>query len=209
MTGNEKVGGAGRTSSGLSMLMSNANRSMTSIAASVDNVLECVIQKLYDLILLATGDEYLRGDENIQVKGATYAQTKETDRMRMIEFLQMTMNPIDTQIMGLPGRATLLKRVSDTLGLDGDDIVPTPEEMAAQAQQAQLQQQEQAANGQEAVPPGGPNPGGGQQGRARARRARWARRSRARQRSRARRRHSARERSQADQGRPASGGRGD
>jgi hypothetical protein len=163
MTGNEKVGGAGRTSSGLSMLMSNANRSMTSIAASVDNVLECLIQKLYDLILLATGDEYLRGDENIVVKGATYAQTKETDRMRMIEFLQLTMNPIDSQIMGLPGRATLLKRVSDTLGLEGDDIIPTPEELAAQAQQAQLEQQGAVANGQEAVPPGGPG-GNGEQG---------------------------------------------
>lgn len=164
MTGNEKVGGAGRTSSGLSMLMSNANRSMTSIASSVDNVMEALLQKLYDLVLLATGDEYLRGDESVVVKGATYAQTKETDRMRMIEFLQLTMNPVDTQIMGLPGRASLLKRVSDTLGLDGEEIVPSPEELMQQQAAAQAQQGAQDGQGQDAGVPGQGDQGGGEGG---------------------------------------------
>jgi hypothetical protein len=40
---------------------------MTSIASSIDAALQPLLKKLYDLILLATGDEYLRGDENIVV----------------------------------------------------------------------------------------------------------------------------------------------
>lgn len=155
LTGNERVGGAGRTASGLSMLMGNANRSMISIAGSVDNkVQEPLLQKLYDLILLVTGTQVLRGDENIVVRGATLAEAKETDRMRQLEFLQMTMNPIDTQIMGIQGRANVLRSVSKTLGMEGDEVVPTSEMLLQQQQQAMMQQQ--------AAQQGGQNPDGSQ-----------------------------------------------
>lgn len=168
LTGNERVGGAGRTASGLSMLMSNASRSMVSIAQSIDiNVLEPLLWKLYDLVLLTTGIGVLRGDESIQVKGATYAQTRETDRMRLLEFLQLTNNPIDLQIMGLQGRAAGLRQLAKSLGLDGEKIVPTDQELAQmqqqqqQAQQAALEQQGGVSGGPRAEqPPGqqGPQP---------------------------------------------------
>ena len=166
LTGNEKVGGAGRTASGLSMLMGNASRSMVSIASSIDvNVIDPLIKKLYDLVLLTTGLEVLRGDESIQVKGATYAQTRETDRMRQLEFLQLTNNPTDLAIMGPIGRSKLLRKISHGVGMEGEELLPSEIEIqqmvAAQqqqaAQQAAIQGEQQAGASQgdaEAGPPG-------------------------------------------------------
>lgn len=140
LTGSDRVGGAGRTSSGLSMLMSNANRTMTSVASGIDqNVLEPVINKTYMLVQLTTGTEVLRGDEQIVARGATYAEKREQDRMRMIEFLQTTNNPVDLQIMGMPGRATLLRELSSTFLANGEQVIPSEQELMALAE-AQKQQ---------------------------------------------------------------------
>jgi hypothetical protein len=172
MTGSDKVGGAGRTASGLSMLMSNATRTMTSVAASIDgNILTPAIQKTYDLVMLTTGTEVLRGDESIVPRGATFAEKRETDRMRMLEFLQITANPIDMNIIGDNGRAEMLREVSETF-INGKKVVPSEQQLAAkqrQQQAAMAAQQAQAAlqgaqNPQEQAPaPGGaPSaPGGG------------------------------------------------
>jgi hypothetical protein len=147
LTGNERIGGAGRTASGLSMLMQNASGTITSVAAGVDNhVLTPLLQKTYDLVLLTTGNQVLRGDEQIVVKGATHAETRETDRMRLLEFLQFTgQSPFDMQIIGLPGRAVILKKIADSLGLDGEKIVPSPDELQARLK-AQMQEQQQQAD---------------------------------------------------------------
>jgi hypothetical protein len=63
---------------------------------------------------------------------------KETMRQRQVEFLQVTANPIDMGIIGPKGRAAVLRNVSNTLGMPGDEIVPTDDEI--QQQQAQAQQ---------------------------------------------------------------------
>lgn len=150
MTGSNNMGGAGRTASGLSMLMGNANRTMTSVAGSIDeNVLEPVLQRTYDLVLLTTGTKILRGDESIEVQGATHAETRETDRMRMLEFLQYTNNPTDFGIIGVQGRAAVLRQVANTF-MNGEQIVPSEAEIEAMVRQQQAAAQA-AANGQAAV----------------------------------------------------------
>lgn len=159
LTGNERVGGAGRTASGLSMLMGNASRSMVSIASSLDiNVIDPLLHKLYDLVLLTTGLAILRGDEKIQVRGATFAQTREQDRMRQLEFLQITNNPVDLQIMGLPGRSKVLRKVSHNIGMGGEEVVP--DDVVIQ-QQLLLAQQQAAQQGQQPGGPQGAGPEGG------------------------------------------------
>jgi hypothetical protein len=50
----------------------------------------------------------------------------------MLEFLQLTANPIDAQIVGVPGRAELLREIADRIGLQGAEIVPDKETLAAQ-----------------------------------------------------------------------------
>jgi len=167
LTGSDRVGGAGRTSSGLSMLMSNANRTMTSVAGGVDqNVLEPLLSKTYMLVQLTTGNEVLRGDEQIVARGSTYAEKREQDRMRMIEFLQTTANPVDMQIMGINGRATLLRELSSTFLANGEQVVPSEQEMMAlaEAQKQQAAAQQEMGGGQPPEEDGGRAPPGGMPG---------------------------------------------
>ena len=145
MTGNEKVGGAGRTASGLAMLMGNASKTLQNVAASVDrDVVEQLLAELFDMIML-TQPGVFKGDELIVVKGVNHAVKREQDRMRQLEFLQLTANPIDMAIVGPEGRANVLRSVAENLGLEHERVLPDDDEiranMAQQQQQAAAQQQ--------------------------------------------------------------------
>jgi hypothetical protein len=134
----EGAGGAGRTASGLAMLMGNASKILQTVAANIDrDVLEPLLSGLMDMVLLTDTSGLLNGEETIRVLGVNVAVQKETQRSRQLEFLQQTNNPVDIQIMGPKGRATVLREVSKTLGLDGADIVPSEDELDQQQMQAQ------------------------------------------------------------------------
>lgn len=130
MAGSEKVGGAGRTASGLAMLMGNASKSLQAIAAMLDReVIRPAIMNTYDFKML-TDPKSFRGDEVIVVRGSSYVVKREQDRVRAIELLQATMNPIDSQLMGPQGRLKLLHAISQGLGIEG--VVPNPDEAKPQ-----------------------------------------------------------------------------
>lgn len=136
-------GGAGRTASGLAMLMGTASKILQSVSANIDrDVLEPALLQLADLILLTDETGLLTGEEDITVQGVNVAIQRETLRQRQIEFLTATANPIDQRIVGLRGRAKVLRSVSGTIGLDGEEIVPTDEEIE------QMQEQEKQNNQQ-------------------------------------------------------------
>lgn len=147
VTGSERMGGAGRTASGLAMLMGNSSKMLQTVVANVDtDIFEPLLQMLYDLIMLTDRSGRLRGDERIEVKGVAVAMQRETERQRQIEMLQATGNPIDIQIMGMRGRAALLRAVAKSVGLDGEVIIPDDAELAQRekaAQAAALAQQQQ------------------------------------------------------------------
>jgi hypothetical protein len=159
MTGSDKVGGAGRTASGLAMLMGNAAKTLQNVAAAIDrDVMHPLLSSLYDMIMLTLPGVF-RGDESVAVKGVNYAVKREQDRMRQLEFLQLTINPVDSQIVGMQGRANVLRSVASNLGLDSEKVVPDDEELKAQ-QQAAMQQAQAAAMG--GAPPGAPPAAPGQ-----------------------------------------------
>lgn len=150
ITGSDRMGGAGRTASGLAMLMGNAAKILQTVASNIDgDVIEPVVTELYDMVMLTDETGMLRGDESIVVLGVNVAMQRETQRQRQLEFLQITANPIDTQITGIRGRANVLRSVADGIGLEGDEVVPSDDEIRLQM----------------AGPPGGapgaPAPGGG------------------------------------------------
>ncbi|HLZ24570.1 MAG TPA: hypothetical protein VKQ30_20840 [Ktedonobacterales bacterium] len=142
VTGSDRMGGAGRTASGLAMLMGNAGKLLQTVAANIDrDVMQPVLEGLYDMVLLTDTSGLFRGDEEIKVRGVDVAMQRETNRQRQLEFLQLTANPIDTQIMGIKGRAEVLRTVAHTIGIDGDGIIPSDDELnAAQRAQSALQQ---------------------------------------------------------------------
>ena len=138
-------GGAGRTASGLAMLMGNASKILQTVAANVDrDIMQGLLSNLFDMIMLTDSSGMLTGEETISVKGVNVAIQRETERSRQIEFLTATANPIDSQIMGPEGRAVVLRKVSESIGIEGEQIVPTAEELKARQQAAQMQQMAQA-----------------------------------------------------------------
>jgi hypothetical protein len=75
------------------------------------------------------------------------------------QFLQATANPIDMQIIGLPGRAAVLREQTKMLGMNPDDVVPPYEEImrkqkVMEYQQMMAMQAQQMMGGQPA--PGQP-----------------------------------------------------
>jgi len=156
VTGSDRMGGAGRTASGLAMLMGNSAKILQMVAANVDaDVIEPLVTELYDMVMLTDSSGILRGDESIEVLGTQVAMQKETQRQRQLEFLQISANPMDAQIMGPRGRANVLRAVADGIGLEGEEVVPPDEEIKAMAQ---------GGPGGPGGPPGGPPgapPGGG------------------------------------------------
>lgn len=149
-------GGAGRTASGLAMLMGNASKILQTVAANIDrDVLAPALHQLFDMLLLTDQSGLLTGEEQIRVMGVNVAIQRETQRSRQLEFLQITANPVDVQIVGPKGRAAVLRSVAQTIGLDGQQVVPSEEDLdKMQAQAAAMQQQAAQAQGGQA-PQGG------------------------------------------------------
>jgi hypothetical protein len=131
ITGSEKIGGAGRTASGLAMLMGNASKILQMVASNIDgDVIRGMLEDLYDMVMLTDQTGQFRGDESIRVRGVEVAVQRETNRQRQIEALQATANPIDMSILGPEGRAKLLRSVLSTVGIE-DEVVPSEDELQA------------------------------------------------------------------------------
>lgn len=164
MTGSPAAG-VGRTASGLSMLMQNSAKILQTVAANIDrDVIAKVLEGLYDMIMLTDKSGLLTGDEVIKVLGVNVAVQRETERSRQLEFLQLTANPMDAGIIGPKGRAQILRSVADKLGLPGENIVPSDEDLDAQQKAAAALAQQQGAAGHMQQPPDQPNAAGQAQG---------------------------------------------
>jgi hypothetical protein len=141
MTGSSPTGGAGRTASGMSMLMGNANKSMKQVVANIDNsVMTPLLERLYFYNMKYSEDNELKGDVTIVARGSNSIVAKETAQVRRNEFLQATANPIDMQIMGIDGRATLLRETAKQLDVNPDDVVPPREKLRVAQQIAMMMQ---------------------------------------------------------------------
>lgn len=172
MTGGAPTGGAGRTASGMSMLMTNAGKSIKQVIANIDeHVIKPCVDRLYYYNMRYSDDPDLKGDVDIVARGASSIMEKEAAQQRRNEFLGLALNsPAAQQVVGIEGIAELLRQAAGTLDMNVDKIVPSAEimkqrqmeqEQAAQAQQLQAQQAQQngqaQAGGTPPAPPGGQN----------------------------------------------------
>ena len=167
MTGGHTPG-ASRTSSGLSMLISNAGKGIKQVISNIDqNVIIPAIERLYHDNLRYSEDPDLVGDVNINARGASSLVVKEAEAIRRNEFLQLVLNsPVAQEIVGMDGAAELLREAAMNLNSNPDRIVPDRQRMTQMQQQqqviAQLQQQLAMMTGEmqqgEAGAPQGPQP---------------------------------------------------
>lgn len=165
LSGAGTTSGAGRTASGLAMLMGNASKILQTVAANIDrDVLDPLLSALYDMVMLTDQSGMLTGEEKVRVLGVSVAVQKETQRARQLEFLQITANPIDAQIVGPKGRAAILRNVAQTIGLPGEQIVPSEDELDSQQKMAQALAQQQAMPGHAGMGVNAADAQGGQNG---------------------------------------------
>jgi hypothetical protein len=139
--GSGNVGGAGRTSSGLSMLMANASKGIKQVIANIDlGVIEPVITRQYEHNMLYDPDMSIKGDCKVFARGANSLVIKEQQQLRRNEFLGMLLqSPVAQQIAGVEGIANLMREVVKTLDMPADDIIPDEESARQKAVQAQAQ----------------------------------------------------------------------
>lgn len=139
MSGDGRVGGAGRTASGLASLMGNANRLMKSVMRSIDWIVTDVLQSLHQYLMQYEFDRYpeLEGDVRIVARGAASVMAREQLALRRSEFLAATANPLDSQILGMEGRKYLLTEQAKGLELDTDRIIGSTPPPPPQAQPGQ------------------------------------------------------------------------
>ena len=137
--GNEKVGGAGSTAAGLSMLMNNASKGIKLATSTIDKgVIKPTITKTFIHNMLYDPDISIKGDVSVIARGANALLIKEQTQMRRAEFLNATNNDLDSSLMGPEGRLALLREQASSLDMDVDKIVPSldafkeKQEMAAQ-----------------------------------------------------------------------------
>ncbi len=149
MTGESPEGGVGRTASGMSMLMSHAGKILKQVMANIDlNVTTPLIERLHDTNMRYSDDESIKGDLRVVARGMNNLAQKETAQLRRNEFLAATNNPADLQILGLEGRAHLLREAAKGIDIDVDKVVPDPETLRMKQQLAMLTAPPAAMQGQ-------------------------------------------------------------
>jgi hypothetical protein len=141
--GNQDVSGAGETAQGLSMLMESANKGIKDAIRHIDRgVIRRVIEGLWLHNMQYNDDESIKGDVAVVPRGSSAMLIREQTQQLRNDFLQMTANDYDMQILGQEGRRRLLDSIAERL--DMPDLLPTKEQMEQQsAQQSQVEQARQ------------------------------------------------------------------
>ena len=137
--GGSDVGGAGKTASGLAMLMNAASKGLKTVASHIDvGIIKPSIEETW-LHIMIYEPEKARGDISIRARASEYLIMMEQLQIRRMEFLNATNNPTDMQIIGIPGRASILKETVRALKMPVDDIIPDPDSIDEQYDNAKMQ----------------------------------------------------------------------
>lgn len=141
--GNDQVAGAGRTYSGLAMLMSNAAKGIKKVILNMDRkVIGPLVERIADYLMQNDDDVSLRGDVEVSTEGTVAMLARDQLAERRMRFLEITNNPTDIAIMGMKKRASLLRAAGETIELAGEEVVPSAEEIEDTERRQQLQQQQ-------------------------------------------------------------------
>lgn len=139
-------GGAGRTASGMSMMIGNASKQIKQTVGSIDfHVIGPSVERCYQWLMQYDPDAELKGDLKIVARGAMSLVTKEAAQVRRNEFLQVALNsPVAQQVVGIDGVAELLRESVKGLNINPDKVVPSGTVLRQRAAMAQMQQVQMA-----------------------------------------------------------------
>jgi hypothetical protein len=162
-TGDSRATGAARTSSGLAQLMGNVGKGVRRVVAAIDrHILKPVIMRTADYNMEFNPDPTIKGDLTYVAKGSAALLIKDSAQMRRRELLQATLNPIDAQIIGVKGRAAMLRETIKAADMPADEIVPDDQdlELAMAAMPAPYQMLGKTGPNAPGTTPGPPGQGG-------------------------------------------------
>ena len=164
--GDGKVGGAGRTSSGLAQMLGNVGRGVKRVVGAVDRTtIKPHVTGAFNYNMQYSKDPTIKGDLRCVARGAAAVLIKEQVAIRQKEMLQATLNPIDAQIIGTEGRAAMLRPALKNADFDVEEILPTAAELALRTAgmpqpHELLGNQSQQGPNSPATPGGAPGGGG-------------------------------------------------
>jgi hypothetical protein len=154
--GDPSASGAGNTSSGLSMLISQASRAIRRIVKHIDTKLIVPsIQVIYDRMAMDPKYKEIVGDLKLIAKGSMALIEKEQRAIRLAEALKTTNNPIDMQLTGMQGRGYLLNELFRSHSIDVEKALPNAKLITEEAERQIIAQAFQK------MPGGGTNPASG------------------------------------------------
>jgi hypothetical protein len=142
--GNERTGGAAQTAQGLALLLESTSKIIKDCIRNIDEGLikpRIMYQFHYNMLNMGRDFNYT-GDINVVTVGSGTLTIKGAEATKRNEFLMATSNPIDIEVMDVTGRAAILRRMADDLGLP--NVIPTDFELKQQMKKKQIAQQELA-----------------------------------------------------------------
>jgi len=145
MHGDSDVSGAGKTASGLSMLMSAANLTLKDALENFDQGITVpFLKEMYSWNMRYEEDEAIKGDYEVKAKGASSLVAKEVRVNNLQNFMSITANEMDQNIID---RRSMLEEILKEMELPEHILRPEEEtdyikqlEQALQQMQQQMQQ---------------------------------------------------------------------
>lgn len=140
MWGDNPGGGAGRTASGLSMMLGSANITIKDQVKNFDNgITRPFITALYYWNMQFTEDDSIKGDFNVNAQGSSSLIAKEVYSNSLMQLANIAGAP---QYANLIKPANVLRSIVEVLDLDNKDLIKSDQEIQAE-QQHQMQQQQE------------------------------------------------------------------
>jgi hypothetical protein len=152
MHGQTGVSGTGRTSSGLSMLMSAGNMSTKTVIKNIDDYLLKPLGEAYFQWNMQYNDKSpdIVGDLSIKPRGTAAVMQKEVRSQRLTTLLQTVANPMLAPFIKLPN---LVKELAISQDIDPDELVNDLDEAQLYAKVLQgLQNAQQAPSPEGGIP---------------------------------------------------------
>lgn len=130
-THGEAMPGLNKTATGMSMLMTQAAITIKGTIKNIDDYLIApVLRSLYDWNMRWNPREDIKGDLNVVARGSTTLIAREVQSQRLMQFMQMTANPLYAPLVKRP---ELLREVAQSLDIDADKMIATDEQLQAAA----------------------------------------------------------------------------
>lgn len=158
--GQANIQGIGKTASGMSMLMAAADKNIKAVVRNIDDYLLAPLGKAMFAFNMQFNfdDVKIVGDLEVVARGTESLMRNEVRSQKLMQFLQMTSNPIDAPFVK---RDYLLREIATAMDIDADKAINDPREAGIQAVVLR-EMQEKMGNTPGGQPPqqpqGGPPP---------------------------------------------------